>query len=94
MKINYTPTFKRNYKALLKKHYDMSKLEKVIELLINQQQDELFRIYHDHALKGNRKNDRELHIESDWLLVYRIEQGMLELVLLATGTHDQVFRKQ
>lgn len=92
MKINYTPTFMRNYKALKKKHFDMKKLSTVIDLLTNQEQDELTRKYKDHALKGNRKNDRELHITSDWLLVYRIEHDMLELILLATGSHDQVFR--
>lgn len=92
MRINYTPTFTRNYKALKKKHYDMRKLSRVIDLLINQDHEELVRKYKDHALKGNRKNDRELHIESDWLLVYRIEHDILELVLLATGSHDQVFR--
>lgn len=92
MKINYTPTFTRNYKSLKKKHYDMKKLSRVIDLLLNQEQEELVRKYKDHALKGNRKTDRELHIESDWLLVYRIEHDILELVLLATGSHDQVFR--
>lgn len=93
MKINYTPTFTRNYKALKKKKFDMSKLATVIDLLVNQEKELLIRKYRDHALKGDRKGDRELHIERDWLLVYRINNNELELILLATGLHDQVFRK-
>lgn len=71
----------------------MSKLAKVIDLLVNQEKELLTRKYRDHALRGDRKGDRELHIESDWLLVYRINHNELELILLATGSHDQIFRK-
>lgn len=87
-----TSTFKRNYKALKKKHYDMSKLEKVLELLVQQDTETLINQYKDHQLRGNLKEFRELHIESDWLLVYRIDNGVLALYLIATGKHDDVFR--
>ncbi len=92
MEIRLAPPFERNYKALKKKHYDMSKLDEVLDLLIDQRTDVLIRKYKDHALKGNKKGLRELHIESDWLLVYRIDNDYLELWLLATGSHDQIFR--
>lgn len=70
----------------------MAKFEVVLDLLLSQNTDELVRKYKDHALKGNRTGLRELHIENDWLLVYRIDNECLELWLLATGSHDQVFR--
>ncbi|MHC5216662.1 type II toxin-antitoxin system YafQ family toxin [Enterococcus sp. LJL128] len=92
MKIRTVPTFERNYKALKKKHYDMTKFEVVLDLLLSQDTEQLVHKYGDHALKGNKKGLRELHIESDWLLVYRIDNGCLELWLLATGSHDQIFR--
>lgn len=92
MKIRTAPTFERNYKALKKKHYDMDKFEVVLDLLLNQDTEQLVHKYRDHALRGNKKGLRELHIENDWLLVYRIDNGCLELWLLATGSHDQVFR--
>ena len=44
----------------------------------------------DHALTGNWNGYRELHIEADWLLIYRIEEDELELVLTRTGSHDDV----
>ena len=93
MEIKVAPSFERNYKALKKKHYNMSKIDEVLGLLIDQETDILKQKYKDHALKGNKKGLRELHIENDWLLVYRIDNDQLELWLLATGSHDQLFRK-
>lgn len=90
MKIEREPTFKRNYKALKKKHYDMNELEKVITLLVNQDTQALKK-YRDHALIGNLQGLRELHIKNDWLLIYAIDDDKLTLFLLATGKHDDVF---
>ena len=49
--------------------------------------------YGDHALmdSGNYKDLRECHIEPDWLLVYKIEQKVLILKLIRTGTHSDLF---
>lgn len=93
MRINRTATFKRNYKYLAKKHYDMSKLRDVIQLILADDQAELKRKYRDHGLTGNHKGKRELHIEGDWLLIYMIENNRLDLWLMATGSHDELFKK-
>lgn len=92
MEIRVAPPFERNYKALKKKHYDMSKIDEVLGLLIDRKTSILRQKYKDHALKGNKQGLRELHIENDWLLVYRIDNDRLELWLLTRGSHDQVFR--
>lgn len=68
----------------------MDKLEKVIQLLVTNCQDELIRKYRDHSLKGNWKGYRELHIEKDWLLVYKIDEGQLILTMVRTGSHDEI----
>ena len=47
--------------------------------------------YRDHPLRGDWKGFRDLHIEPDWLLLYRIHQG--ELQLARTGTHSDLFRE-
>ena len=47
----------------------------------------------DHFLKGSFKGYRECHIESDWLLVYRIERDLLILTLSRTGAHSELFGK-
>lgn len=92
MEIKRTATFKKNFKSLKKKHYNMKKLEVVLNLLVQNEKEILTTKYKDHALQGNLKGLRELHIESDWLLVYRMVNNNLELWLLATGKHDDVFR--
>lgn len=49
-------------------------------------------IHRDHALKGKLGAFRECHVESDWLLVYRIDDTVLILQLIATGSHSELFR--
>lgn len=90
MQIKRTPQFKRDFKKCQKKHYDMSKLYKALECLINRDIQLLKTKYRDHSLSGDKKGYRELHIEGDWLLVYYFENEHLVLVLARTGTHDEV----
>ena len=44
----------------------------------------------DHPLSGNWNGFRECHIQSDWLLVYRIDDDVLVLTLARTGTHSDL----
>lgn len=86
-----TPHFKRDYKALLKKHYDMRLFEVALRALVTQNTSVLLSRYKDHALKGEWSGYRELYVSGDWLLVYRIEAEKLQLVLTRTGSHDDLF---
>lgn len=47
--------------------------------------------YKDHGLinSKNYKEVRECHIAPDWLLIYRIDGGMLQLI--RTGSHSDLF---
>jgi mRNA interferase YafQ len=65
----------------------MAKLKAALSLLIEQQP--LPASYSDHPLKGDWKGWRDLHIEPDWLLLYRVEGTDLELA--RTGTHSDLF---
>ena len=71
-----------------KRNYDMQKIETVLELLKNG--EKLPRIYKDHQLKGNLKEFRELHITSDWLLIYKKNDKEIILTLTRTGTHSDL----
>ncbi|KAB8290581.1 type II toxin-antitoxin system YafQ family toxin [Bifidobacterium avesanii] len=86
-----TTQFKRDFKALLRKHYDADKMRAAIEALMKQDKDLLSTKYRDHALVNNWKGYREIHVEGDWLLIYRIEWSELQLVLTRTGSHDQLY---
>lgn len=73
-------------KRIKKRGYDIKKLEKVVETLRKGQK--LSEKYRDHELIGNYKGYRDCHIESDWLLIYKIENDLLILTLVDTGTHS------
>ncbi|WP_446450068.1 type II toxin-antitoxin system RelE/ParE family toxin [Tuanshanicoccus lijuaniae] len=42
-------------------------------------------------LKGEFQGIQECHIEKDWLLMYEIIQNELVLLLMRTGSHDDLF---
>ncbi len=67
----------------------MSQLNNIISDLSYEKK--LDKKYRDHELKGNYKGFRECHIEPNWLLIYKIENDVLTLVLLRTGTHADLF---
>ena len=86
-KILRTSQFKRDVKKAKKRGKDIDRLKKVIVLLV--QGRTLPAKYKDHQLKGVYKDCRECHVEPDWLLIYRIEANVLQLV--RTGSHSDLF---
>lgn len=86
-----TGQFRRDYKRVKKRGYDMSLLEEVIDLLLNEQP--LDERYRDHGLVGNYANFRECHILPDWLLIYAADKEKLVLTASRTGTHSDLFAK-
>jgi len=89
MILETTSQFHKDYKRVKKRGYDLSLLQKVIDLLLADRPLPLQ--YRDHALTGDKKAYRECHIQPDWLLMYRIERDRLILVLQRTGTHAELF---
>lgn len=81
--------FRRDVKRAEKRGKDLGKLRRVLELLIAG--EELPAIYKDHPLKGAWKGYRDLHIEQDWLLLYRASEP--ELHLARTGSHADLFNE-
>ncbi|WP_333721265.1 type II toxin-antitoxin system YafQ family toxin, partial [Bifidobacterium adolescentis] len=67
------------------------KLRQAIDALMAQNKQLLSTKYRDHPLTGNWKGYREIHIEGDWLVIYRVEKQELQLVLTRTGSHDDLF---
>jgi mRNA interferase YafQ len=89
LKIKYHSKFKKDIKTIKKRNYDLSKLQKVIEILAEEKT--LPAKYKDHSLNGVYQDFRECHILPDWLLIYRIDKDILTLVLSRTGTHSDLF---
>lgn len=82
--------FKKDYKLCVKRGFDISKLEAVLEILASG--SPIPPEYHDHPLKGNFKGYRDLHIEPDWVLIYKIQDNEV-ILLTATGSHSYTLGK-
>lgn len=81
--------FKRDVKRAGERGKDLTKLEALLESLIRG--EPLSALYRDHLLRGKWKGYREVHIEPDWLLIYRV--AGTELRLARTGSHAELFKK-
>ena len=93
-KIKWSSRFKKDYKLAMKRGYNISLLDDVIRLIAKgNQQQRLIADFNDHELDGDWKGHRELHILSDWLLIYYLEDDILVLTLSRTGTHSDLFKK-
>lgn len=88
--VKFTTAFKKSYKQMKKRGLDMAAIDSVIDTLM--QGKKLAERYHDHALSGSLGGFRECHIKPDWLLVYLIENDILTLTLIDTGSHFDLFR--
>lgn len=89
LELNASSQFKRDRRRCIKRGYDMSLLNDVINTLLIPAL--LLEKNRDHTLSGEWSGDRECHILPDWLLIYRVVGN--ELYLVRTGTHSDLFDK-
>lgn len=89
MKIVYTTQFKKDYKKVMKQNKEPGKLKIVVKKLVAGAK--LEPKYKDHQLIGYFKGYRDCHIESDWLLIYKITDD--RLILERTGSNSDLFNK-
>ncbi|EJN94192.1 type II toxin-antitoxin system YafQ family toxin [Streptococcus ratti] len=88
--VKFTSAFKKSFKRMKKRGMDVSLLDDVIEKLhLGQALEDRYR---DHELKGSFKGFRECHIKPDWLLIYLLEDDILTLTLVDTGSHADLFK--
>ncbi|MDN5102377.1 type II toxin-antitoxin system YafQ family toxin [Aliarcobacter butzleri] len=82
-----TTSFKKDYKKLSQKNKNILK-ELIIKLANNETLEEK---YKDHKLIGDYLGYRECHVKPDLLLIYRIDNQVLELALVRIGNHSDLF---
>ena len=87
--IEYTGSFKKDYKRCMKRHCDMTLLKHAIALLA--ETGTLPKEYKPHKLSGKYQDLWECHLESDWLLVWQQDENVLRLLFYRTGTHFDLF---
>ncbi len=84
-----TNQFKRDMKRIRKQGKDLSMLQNILQMLVEEK--DLDAKYCDHALTGNYIGFRECHIQPDWLLIYMINHQELILTASRTGSHSDLF---
>lgn len=89
--IEISTSYKKSYKLAEKRGLNMDLLDEVVKKLAEGKKLEAK--YKDHELQGNLKGFRECHIQTNWLLIYRIIGKICVLYLLDTGTHADLYGK-
>lgn len=87
MQLTFTSQFKKDTKKAKKQHKDLNTVLEIAEVIITGQTIPVK--YKDHQLNGDYVGHRELHIEPDWLLIYKLSHDELRLVRL--GSHSELF---
>ena len=81
LRFDTTKLFSKDLDLAEKRGKDLKKLEEVLCALVEEK-----------PLKGNWKFHRELHLEPDWLLIYKKTREAI--IAVRTGTHSDLFFKQ
>ena len=85
----YTKQFEKDTKRCVRRGKNLNKFKIIVRTLLSG--ETLDAIHRDHKLTGNLVGRRDCHIESDWLLIYRIDGD--RLVFERMGTHSDLFKK-
>lgn len=84
--------FNKKLKKVSKQGKDITKLEYILSVLVNDKELEFK--YKDHLLQNYKvyKNARECHIDPDWLLIYDKDENQKIIYLITTGSHSDIFK--
>ncbi|MDD5483652.1 MAG: type II toxin-antitoxin system YafQ family toxin [Kiritimatiellae bacterium] len=85
----YTRQFEKDLKLAKRRGKNLEKFKIISRTLLAGQPLDL--IHRDHRLVGNYIGRRDCHIESDWLLIYKIDNNLL--IFERMGTHSDLFKK-
>jgi len=90
--IRLTGQYKCSAERCRKRGYNEGKLENVVDILAGGGQ--LPPKFLKHPLHGLFKGSQECHISDDLLLVWRRDVKKRKIILIALGTHCELFNKQ
>ncbi|HLB57658.1 MAG TPA: type II toxin-antitoxin system YafQ family toxin [Gammaproteobacteria bacterium] len=88
--IEYTTKFKRDLKLAKKRKKNIVLLHQIMKQI--EYQEPLSQKLKDHLLSNNWQGHRELHVEPDWLLVYKLIPKEKIVIFVRTGTHSDLFK--
>ncbi|MBN1553810.1 MAG: type II toxin-antitoxin system YafQ family toxin [Phycisphaerae bacterium] len=85
----YTKQFEKDVKRCKRRGKHFEKFRILAQTLLSGKP--LDPIHRDHKLIGNHVGRRDCHIESDWVLLYKIDGK--NLIFERMGTHSDLFKK-
>lgn len=85
----YTKQFSKDVMLARRRRKNTEKLKIIIRSLIAGER--LDPIHRGHKLIGDYLGRRECHIESDWLLIYKIQGSTI--IFERNGDHSDLFKK-
>jgi len=85
----YTGNFKKSLKRCVKRGLNLKVFTDTLDIL--QATGQLPPEYRSHKLTGDYEGCWECHMQPNWLLVWKQNDTELELVLIDTGTHSDLF---
>lgn len=85
----YTGQFKKSLKRCVRRGLNINEFTTVLDIL--QKDGKLPSEYLPHKLHGKYKDCWECHINPDWLMVWKQDDNQLQLILVDTGTHSDLF---
>lgn len=88
LQVEYTGQFKRDLKLCKRRNKNLAALQKIMKLIESEQS--LGPELKDHILSGGWVGHHELHINPDWLLIYKIVPKKIQLSLFVLA-HIQIF---
>lgn len=89
LQVEYTTKFKRDLKLAKRRNKNMTSLHKIMKHI--EHEEPLNPRHRDHPLTGDWHGHRELHIEPDQLLIYKLLQKEKVVIFVRTGTHSDLF---
>jgi mRNA interferase YafQ len=89
LQVEYTSKFKRDLKLAKRRRKNLSLLQEIMNFIMHEKT--LSPQLKDHPLTSNWSHHRELHIEPDWLLIYKLIPKERVVIFVRTGTHADLF---
>jgi mRNA interferase YafQ len=85
--VEFATQFNRDVRRMERRGKDMRKLRSIIELLARG--DAIPEHQRDHPLHGTWETYRDVHVEPDWIVIYKVAGNLLRLA--RTGSHSDLF---
>jgi len=84
----YTKPFRKQFKLLIKRGMEITKLTDVLDMIINE--TPLQPKHRSHPLHGKWEGSIDCHIQGDWVLIYKPNYINRTVTFQATGTHSDL----